>query len=260
MFERYTEKARRVIFFARDEASHFGSPSIETEHLLLGLLREDKRIALLFQVSQISHEAIRRKIEQHTEIRGRIPASVDLPLSNESKRILTYAWDEADKLGHRHIGTEHLLLGMLRDKGSFAAQLLTDAGVTLEDARQRIAQAGAGMVSGGLGRVPREPAELAQIRERVLALKRFAWLKREWKPLDVLVESESGRLHFDCSLADDPKFHLVPAGWGKEGCAICGSELNAENPERSTGYTNGREWICPKCHDAFFDPNPKPGT
>src|SRR5215467_6195917 len=100
MFERYTEKARRVIFFARYEASLFGSPYIETEHLLLGLLREDKRLASLFLHSDVPADAIRKKIEQHTAIRDRIPTSVDLPLSNESKRVLTYAGEEAKRLAH----------------------------------------------------------------------------------------------------------------------------------------------------------------
>ena len=69
MFERYTEKARRVIFFARYEASQFGSPYIETEHLLLGLLREDKALTNRFLRSHASVESIRKQIEGHTTIR-----------------------------------------------------------------------------------------------------------------------------------------------------------------------------------------------
>jgi len=260
MFELYTEKARRVIFFARYEASQFGSPYIETEHLLLGLLREDKGVAYLFLHSHASLEAIRKKIEQHTIIRKKTSTSVDLPLSNQSKRVLAYAGEEAERLAHKQIGTEHLFLGMLREEGSFAARLLTDAGVTLEDARLRMAQPPPAKAMVGTGRVAAKPGELGRIRDQVFAFKRFVWLKREWKPLDVLLERESGRVHFDCGLADDPKFQLVPAGWTKDWCAICGWELNAENPEHTVGYTNGREWICPKCHDTFFDPEAKPGA
>ena len=254
MFERYTEKARRVIFFARYEASQLGSPYIETEHLLLGLLREDKRLSYLFLHSEFA--AIRKRIEQHTLIREKIPTSMDLPLSNESKRVLHYACEESERWAHNYIGTEHLLLGVLREQKSFAAHLLRDQGVTLEDARLRITRWPA--IAGELGRVRGKPSDIGQIRDQVLTFKRFVWLKREWKPLDALVETESGRIHFDSGLADDPRFKLVPAGWTKDWCAICGWELNPENPEHSTGYTNGREWICPKCHDAFFDPNPKP--
>src|SRR5213075_2093679 len=115
MFERYTEKARRAIFFARYEASQYGSPYIETEHLLLGLLREDKALTNRFLRSHASVESIRKQIEGHTTIREKVSTSVDLPLSNECKRVLAYAAEEAERLSHKHIGTEHLLLGLLRE-------------------------------------------------------------------------------------------------------------------------------------------------
>ena len=91
MFERYTEKARRVIFFARYEASQIGSPYIETEHLLLGLLREDKTMANRFLRSQAALESIRKQIEAHTTMREKVSTSVDLPLSHVCKRVLAYA-------------------------------------------------------------------------------------------------------------------------------------------------------------------------
>ena len=257
MFERYTEKARLVIFYARHEASLFGSPCIETEHLLLGLLREDKRVAYRFLRSDTTDEAIRKKIEQHTLIREKIPTSADLPLSNESERVLTYAAEEAERLANKYIGTDHLLLGLLREEDGFAAELLRDGGVTLEGVRLHLAQFGRAMVQLRLARIPGQPAEPGQIRDRILACRRFVWVKREWKPLDVLVESEGGRVHFDLALAGDPRFKLVAAGWTKDWCAICGWELNAEH---AGGYTNGREWICPTCHDTFFNPHLNRGT
>ncbi|MGA7342498.1 MAG: Clp protease N-terminal domain-containing protein [Terracidiphilus sp.] len=141
MFERYTEKARRVIFFARYEASQFGSPYIETEHLVLGLLREDKALTNRFLRSHASVESIRKQIEEHTVIREKVPTSVDLPLSNEGKRVLAYAAEEAERLGHKHIGTEHLLLGLLREEKSFAAELLKERGVKLATVREELARA-----------------------------------------------------------------------------------------------------------------------
>ena len=133
MFERYTEKARRVIFFARYEASQFGSPYIETEHLLLGLLREDKALTNRFLRSHASVESIRKQIEGHTTIREKVSTSVDLPLSNECKRVLAYAAEEAERLSHKHIGTEHLLLGLLREEKCFAAEILHERGLRLLD-------------------------------------------------------------------------------------------------------------------------------
>ncbi|MGB6831716.1 MAG: Clp protease N-terminal domain-containing protein, partial [Terracidiphilus sp.] len=140
MFERYTEKARRVIFFARYEASQFGSPYIETEFILLGLLREDKALTNRFLHSRSSVESIRKKIEEHTPIREKVSTSVDLPVSNESKRVMAYAAEEAEQLGHKHIGTEHLLLGVLREDECFAAQLLKERGIELNKVRKELEQ------------------------------------------------------------------------------------------------------------------------
>src|ERR1700748_262102 len=123
MFERYTEKARRVIFFARYEASQFGSPYIETEHLLLGLLREDKALTNRFLRSHASVESIRKQIEGHTTIREKVSTSVDLPLSNECKRVLAYAAEEAERLRHKHIVHERgLRLVAIREELARATQ------------------------------------------------------------------------------------------------------------------------------------------
>ncbi|HEY6293393.1 MAG TPA: ATP-dependent Clp protease ATP-binding subunit [Terriglobia bacterium] len=146
MFERYTEKARRVIFFARYEASQFGSPYIETEHLLLGLLREDKALANRFLRSHASVESVRKQIEGRTTLREKVSTSVDLPLSQECKRVLTYAAEEAERLSHKHIGTEHLLLGLLREEKSFAAEILHERGLRLSTLREE------------LGRSPEKPS------------------------------------------------------------------------------------------------------
>lgn len=144
MFERFTEKARRVVFFARYEASQFGSPCIETEHLLLGTLREDKTLANRFLPSGASVEAIRKQVEQATEKGEKVSTSVDLPLSHECKRVLAFGAEEAERLNHKHIGTVHLLLGLLREENCFAAQLLKERGLQLSSIRNVVAQNKAG--------------------------------------------------------------------------------------------------------------------
>lgn len=138
MFERYTEKARRVIFFARYESSQFGSPYIETEHLLLGILREDKALTNRFLRSQVA--SIRKQVEDHTTAREKTSTSIDLPLSNESKRALAYAAEEAERLATKHIGPEHLLLGLLRGEKCFAAQILKERGLELSKVRDELAR------------------------------------------------------------------------------------------------------------------------
>ncbi|MER3428524.1 MAG: ATP-dependent Clp protease ATP-binding subunit ClpC [Pyrinomonas sp.] len=141
MFERYTEKARRVIFFARYEAAQFGAPAIEPEHLLLGLLREDKGLTQRFLArTQMSVEAIRRDIEARTMMREKISTSVELPLAPDTKRVLIYAHEESERLGHKHIGTEHLLLGLLRDERSLAAEILHERGLRVSAVREELAR------------------------------------------------------------------------------------------------------------------------
>jgi hypothetical protein len=140
MFERYSERARRTIFFARYEASQFGSPYIETEHLLLGLLREDKALVNRFLGSHAVVEAIRKQIEGQAVPREKVSTSVDLPLSHDCKNVLTYGAEEAERLNHKEIETGHLLLGLLREEKCFAAQLLCEQGITLESVREQVQQ------------------------------------------------------------------------------------------------------------------------
>jgi ATP-dependent Clp protease ATP-binding subunit ClpC len=162
MFERYTEKARRVIFFARYEASQFGSPYIETEHLLLGLLREDKALTNRFLRQHSSVESIRKQIEGHTTIREKVSTSVDLPLSNECKRVLAFAAEEAERLSHKHIGTEHLLLGLLREEKCFAAEILHERGLRLSSIREELARTSQEKVQAQPQRQNRESSLLAE--------------------------------------------------------------------------------------------------
>ena len=141
MFERYTERARRVLFFARYEATQLGSTSIETEHLLLGLIREGKGLtSRIFARSHLSLESIRKEIEGRTVFREKVSTSVEIPFSAETKRVLTFAAEEADRLLHTYIGTEHLLLGILREERSVAAAILYDKGMRLASVREDIVQ------------------------------------------------------------------------------------------------------------------------
>jgi len=170
MFERYTEKARRVIFFARYEASQFGSPYIESEHLLLGLLREDKALTNRFLRSHASVESIRKQIEANTTIREKVSTSVDLPLSNECKRILAYGAEEAEGLGHKHIGTEHLLLGILREKECFAAAILEERGIRLEEVREELKRIPHQTPFSEALKIARSPEALQRLIERLIRL------------------------------------------------------------------------------------------
>jgi ATP-dependent Clp protease ATP-binding subunit ClpC len=133
MFEKYTEKARRTIFFARYEASRLGGPMIEVEHILLGLLRENPELfGQFFPAAQTAAAAIRAEIEQSKPVSEKLSASVDLPLAPSAKRVLMNAAAESEKRNHRHIGVEHLLLGVMQEEASLASQALMRHGLTAE--------------------------------------------------------------------------------------------------------------------------------
>src|SRR5262245_32545758 len=137
MFERYTEKARRVVFMARYEANQFAASQIEAEYILLGLLREDKKLILKYShQSDVDLESIRKEIEGRVVRRGSIRELIDIPLSGEAKHALAYAAEESERLGVRHVAPEHLLLGLLRAEDSFAATILHGLGLRIADLRQ----------------------------------------------------------------------------------------------------------------------------
>ena len=267
MFERYTERARRAIFFARYEASHYGSPYIETEHLLLGLMRETKQLTARF-LQQGGPEAIRQQIETRSGKRSTIPTNVDLPLSNESKRVLAYSAEEADRLNHRHIGSEHLLLGLLREKDCFAAEILRQSGLKLEELREELGkpvQPTRPLARRGDRRfslpdtveIHGSPWDAEYIHNAIEKWREYEWhwQKQEWKPRDIAIHRGDKSLFFDLSLAHNPAdFELVKAGWKKDHCVICRWELfeSKDDPNHGTGHTNGRDWLCTECYEKFL--------
>jgi ATP-dependent Clp protease ATP-binding subunit ClpC len=269
MFERYTEKARRVIFFARYEASQYGSPFIENAHLLLGVLREDTRFVSTLPAG--ATESVRKQIEERAPACPKIATSVDLPLSNAAKRVLVYAADEADRLHHRHIGCEHMVLGLLHETDSLAAKILEHLGVKAKQVRSfaqtvadDLSQTGRVLPPSYQGRA-RRSSNLIKLRDGVwdadyvreavrrCCEARFHWQKAPWKPRDAVVERKTGKISLDLTLAEDAaNFELVKGGWKRDLCAICRWELFESQDDHGTGHTNGRDWLCTQCYDKFW--------
>jgi ATP-dependent Clp protease ATP-binding subunit ClpC len=138
MFEQYTEPARRAIFFARYEASQFGTAEIPPELLLLGILRDKVLVERLLGESY-NAEAIRQRIESEITRGEKTATSVDLPVSLSAKRAMAYSAEEAERSSQQQIGTMHLLIGLVREK-SLASRILTDLGLTLERLREEAAR------------------------------------------------------------------------------------------------------------------------
>lgn len=196
MFERYTEGARRALFFSRYEASQIGSMTITPELLLLGVARADKSLLAHLLGPGVSEADIKGDVERRLQAKEKIPTSVEIPFDEGTKYVLQFSAEEADRLQHRHIGPEHLMLGMLRDEKSGAAALLMDRGLRLDAVREAVAKfvaedaarsvmpeaAEAGLLIRGLyqlldrlstlaGGKPEPRTLLDEIRQRVAALE-----------------------------------------------------------------------------------------
>jgi ATP-dependent Clp protease ATP-binding subunit ClpC len=139
MFERFTDRAREAVSLAQDEARRLGHDSIGTEHLLLGLLREGTGVAIrVLQELNEDVDTLRDDVEAAAG-RGDGPPSGHIKFSEPAKTVLELSLRQALQLGHSHIGTEHLLLGMLREGDGVAARVLTGHGVTLGAAARQTA-------------------------------------------------------------------------------------------------------------------------
>src|SRR5262249_53380044 len=138
MFERYTEIAKQTIVFAKGEAAQLGSPEIGTEHILLALLRDEDVTSRLMEGLSVSQ--IRQDILAHASHRQELPPPVDLPLSTQSRKLLSLAEKEAEGLADRYVSNSHILLGLLR-LGDSHAQLLKSSGLSPDRVRTLIASA-----------------------------------------------------------------------------------------------------------------------
>ncbi|MGB2876949.1 MAG: ATP-dependent Clp protease ATP-binding subunit, partial [Dehalococcoidales bacterium] len=139
-FEKFSERARRVLTIAQEEARQMNHTSIGTKHILLGLLREEEGVAAKILTNLgVSLNKIRTAVEFNSD-RGERPGTGETGLTPRAKRVIELAIDEARQLSHNYIGTEHLLLGLLREGEGVAAGVLNSLGVTLERARSETAQ------------------------------------------------------------------------------------------------------------------------
>ncbi|HKQ98264.1 MAG TPA: ATP-dependent Clp protease ATP-binding subunit, partial [Candidatus Polarisedimenticolia bacterium] len=137
MFEKYTEKAKKVLFLARYEASQMGSKVIGSEHLLLGLLKEgDELVQELFARSNVNVELLRAEIEARGPSGEKQVTPIEIPFSEEAKKVLASAEEEAERLLHPNVSDEHLLLGLLRVEDSAAGRILAEKGMRLYALRE----------------------------------------------------------------------------------------------------------------------------
>ncbi|MDO8587161.1 MAG: ATP-dependent Clp protease ATP-binding subunit [Armatimonadota bacterium] len=138
MWQRFTERARRVVFFAQEEAGRLGENYVSTEHLLLGLVRESDSVAArILERMGVSLSKIRTEIERQVS-RGDGRLGQDMQLTPRAKRVIDLAYDEARQLNNNYIGTEHLLLGLIREGDGLAGRVLSKLGVDIERTRREV--------------------------------------------------------------------------------------------------------------------------
>src|SRR5262245_32101404 len=149
MFERFTDRARKVMALANQEAQRFNHEYIGTEHILLGLVKEGSGVgANVLKNLDVDLRKVRLEVEKLVKSGPDMVTMGKLPQTPRAKKVIEYAIEEARSLNHNYVGTEHLLLGLLREQDGVAAQVLMNLGLKLEDVREEVLNLlGAGLES-----------------------------------------------------------------------------------------------------------------
>src|SRR5689334_9214002 len=164
MWQRFTERARRVVFFAQEEAGRLGENYVSTEHLLLGLVRENDSVAArILDRMGVSLGRIRSEIERQVT-RGDGRLGQDMQLTPRAKRVIDLAYDESQQLQNNYIGTEHLLLGLIGEEDGLAGRVLVALGADLERTRAAVRA----MQEGETVPVPDAESQLRSIKAQFL--------------------------------------------------------------------------------------------
>ncbi|MDD5217292.1 MAG: ATP-dependent Clp protease ATP-binding subunit [Candidatus Omnitrophica bacterium] len=157
MFDRFTERARKVIILAKEEAKRFNHDYIGTEHILLGLIKEGESVAAaVLQNLGLSLDTIRLEVEKLVQFGPSTIVSGDIPFTPKAKKVIELAMDEARRLGHNYIGTEHLLLGLIKEGEGVASHVLMNVGLDLNKVRTEVIKllGSSAPSAGGMGSAP----------------------------------------------------------------------------------------------------------
>lgn len=168
MYERFTDRARKVFQLANQEAQKLNHEYIGTEHVLLGLVKEGNGIASnVLKILDINLERLRIEVEKIVRPGNKMITMGKLPQTPRTKAVVEYAIDEARKFNHNYIGTEHILLGLLREGEGVAAQVLLNLGVKLEEIREEVLNL--------LGHKPSKPVKDKDYTSVILAIKELCY-------------------------------------------------------------------------------------
>jgi ATP-dependent Clp protease ATP-binding subunit ClpC len=238
MFERFTDRARRVVVLAQEEARMLNHAHIGTEHLLLGLVHEGQGVAAkALEALGLSLEAVRREAEE-TIGRGEQAPDGHIPFTPQAKKVLELSLRESTQLGHQYIGTEHILLGLLHEGEGVAAQVLTKMGTDLDRVRQKVIELlhdrGAERPPSGIRVRSRAAGDLHGLLEtldqRLGAIERWVGMRPDLRDLD----EEIARVRHDKEAAIEAQdFETAAALRDQE------RELEAGRDRREKGHVAG---------------------
>jgi ATP-dependent Clp protease ATP-binding subunit ClpC len=231
MFERFTERARRVVVLAQEESRMLNHNYIGTEHILLGLVREGEGEGVAAKALEslgISLEAVRQQVEEIIG-QGQQAPSGHIPFTPRAKKVLELSLREAQQLGHNYIGTEHILLGLIREGSGVAAQVLVKLGADLNRARQQVVQLlhgrpGEDLISEDSPLPGGVLTRVDSLDRRLAAIERWVGLRPDLDDLDQEIararrekEAAIDRQDFDVSVAlRDQETQLLAARAGQE--------------------------------------------
>jgi ClpA/ClpB-like protein len=198
MFERFTDRARRVVVLAQDEARRLNHNYIGTEHILLGLIHEDEGVAArALQSLGVNLEAVRQQVEEIIG-RGQQALSGHIPFTPRAKKVLELSLRESLQLGHNYIGTEHILLGLIREGDGVAAQVLARLGADMNRVREQVIQLLQGhqaeepasdpFVARELRLLPAVKTRLEAVEERLTAIEQGVGMVPDTSELDEQIE------------------------------------------------------------------------
>jgi ATP-dependent Clp protease ATP-binding subunit ClpA len=225
MFERFTDRARRVVVLAQEEARMLNHNYIGTEHLLLGLIRESEGVAAkALESLGISLDAVRQQVEEIIG-QGQQAPSGHIPFTKRAKKALELSLRESVQLGHDYIGTEHILLGLLREGDGVAAQMLVKLGADLNRVRQQVIQLLHGSGKQASPSLPDDAlARIDTLDRRLAAIERWAGMRPDLDELDQEIalarrekEAAIDRQDFDAAAATrDKQKQLLAARAARE--------------------------------------------
>jgi ATP-dependent Clp protease ATP-binding subunit ClpC len=205
MFERFTDRARQVVVLAQQEARRLDHNYIGTEHILLGLYREGEGVAAkALESLGISLDAVRQQVEEIIG-RGQQAPSGHIPFTPRAKKVLELSLRESLQLGHDYIGTEHILLGLVREGGGVAAQILVKLGADLNRVRQQVIQllhgrqeeepVSARSTAGELRLLPAVKVRLEAVEQRLAAVEQQVGIGPDTSDLDEQIDRVRGERH-----------------------------------------------------------------